>query len=253
MTTQLLLPSTLHNKEIKQNGLTERQTLNNIKALSDFTDQRDVNYIYVVILRDDKVLFTSSSATPEERQSGENLSYYFDHYDDVAPRVLDIFKSKKKTFLEYTDQWDTFRSIFILSISSDGTFYIPVAHLSISHIQALLDKQIVNSIFTAFLFLLFAYPLYYTTKRKLKKDATRLNKKVQLQTLAIKDSQEKLVENQRVLLELAKENFIDKPTALTEIVYQTAKAPIITIDNQALVYQHFIPNRNSITRRIKTS
>ncbi len=99
MTTQLLLPSTLHNKEMKQNGLTERQTLNNIKALSDFTDQRDVNYIYTLILRDDKVLFTSSSATLEERQSGENLSYYFDHYDDVDPRVLDIFKSKKRLFL----------------------------------------------------------------------------------------------------------------------------------------------------------
>ena len=222
MTTQLLLPSTLHNKEMKQNGLTERQTLNNIKALSDFTDQRDVNYIYTLILRDDKVLFTSSSATPEERQSGENLSYYFDHYDDVDPRVLDIFKSKKKTFLEYTDQWGTFRSVFIPSISSDGTFYIAVADLSISHIQALLDKQIVNSIFTAFLFLLFAYPLYYTTTRKLKKDATRLNKEVQRQTLAIKDSQEKLVENQRVLLDLAKENFIDKPTELTEIVSAAA-------------------------------
>ncbi len=220
---ELLLPRTLHHKDMKQDDLTEPQVLNNIHALSAFTDQRDITYIYTLILRGDKILFTSSSATPEERQSGEKLSFYFDHYDDVDPRVFDIFNSKEKAFLEYTDQWGTFRSVFIPSYSSDGTFYLAVADLSISHIQALLNNQVYNSIFTALLFLLFAFPLYYAATGKLKYDAKRLNKEVQRQTLAFKNSQAKLVKNQHVLLELAKKHFTDQPSAFTKIVPVAAK------------------------------
>lgn len=223
MVTDLLLPSALHHKAMTKSDITETQSNDNILSLSAFTDQRDIIYIYTLILREGKILFTSSSATPEERESGENLSFYFDNYDDVDPRVFDIFKNEQKTFLEYTDQWGTFRSVFIPLYSADGTLYLAVADLSISHIEALLREQIVNSIIIAFLFLLFAFPIYYTATRKLKHDAKRLNIEVQRQALAINDSQERLVQNQRVLLELAKENFTDQATALSKIVSTAAK------------------------------
>ena len=220
---KLLLPPELHHKDMKKGELSEAQMYDNILTLSKFTDQRDIIYIYTLILRDDTVLFTSSSATIEERESGEALSFYFDHYDDVDPRVFDIFKTKEKSYLEYTDQWGTFRSVFIPSYSPDGTFYLSVADLSVSHIQSLLNQQIYNSILIAILFLLFAYPLYYTATGKLKDDTKRLSEEVQRQTLAIKDSQNKLVQNQNVLLQLVKEDFFDQTEALTKIISATAK------------------------------
>ncbi|WP_114327265.1 EAL domain-containing protein [Candidatus Colwellia aromaticivorans] len=192
LTARLLLPETLHYKGMQADSLTEEQIYNNILALSAFTDQRDIIYLYTLILRKDKVLFTSSSATPEERESGEKLSFYFDHYDDVDPRVFDIFNNKKKSYLEYTDQWGTFRSVFIPSYSEDGTFYLAVADLSISHIEALLNQQVYRSLAIAVLFLLFGYPLYRVATSRLTTITNEQRETIRHQTSDLRLSEERL-------------------------------------------------------------
>jgi len=192
LTAPSLLPPTLHHQAMQQDDVTIEQNHNNIQSLSAFTDQQDIIYIYTLILRGNKVLFTSSSATQDERKSGEGLSFYFDHYSDVDPRVVDAFKTKQKTFIEYTDQWGTFRSVFIPSYSTDGTFYLTAADLSISHIEALLNQNIYRSIATAILFLLFAYPLYLAATYRGKHLVKELDEKVQQQTYALKASEERL-------------------------------------------------------------
>jgi len=178
----MLLPETLHYKAMMPGDLSSEQDTSNRLKLSDYTDNNDVIYIYTLILRDEKVYFTSSSATLEERQSGELLSDYFDHYDDVDPRVLDVFKSKQKSFLEYTDQWGTFRSVFIPRYSEDGTLYVTAADLSISHIEAVLNQQIYRSLIFAMLFLLFMLPLFKAATRRRQHLLKTLNAKVKQQT-----------------------------------------------------------------------
>ena len=187
-----LLPKTLHHKGMQPENLTSEQVYNNILALSAFTDQSDIIYLYTLILRDNKVYFTSSSATPEERESGEKLSFYFDYYDDVDARVIDIFNKKQKTYLEYTDQWGTFRSVFIPSYSKDGTFYLAVADLSISHIEALLNKQVYRSLIIAMLFLLFGYPLYRAATSRLKTITNDQQQTIERQTSDLRLSEERL-------------------------------------------------------------
>jgi hypothetical protein len=100
LTTALLLPDKLHHKNMEKESLSPQADTQNMLALSSYTDNSDIVYTYTLILRNDKIFFTSSSATPEERQSGENLSSYFDHYDDVDPGVFEIFSTQKKSFLE---------------------------------------------------------------------------------------------------------------------------------------------------------
>ena len=116
--TESLLPSPLHHHNITQHALNDDQKMAHINALSDFTDQRDITYVYSPIKRHDKILFTSSSATPEERESGEQLNFYYDHYDEVAPRVFEVFKTKKTSFLQYTDQWGDFSQCFYSKLFS---------------------------------------------------------------------------------------------------------------------------------------
>lgn len=192
LSAQLILPTTLHYNGMQADSLTAEHSYNNLLALSAFTDQRDIIYLYTLILRDEKVFFTSSSATPEERESGEKLSFYFDHYNDVDLRVIDIFKNKKKTYLEYTDQWGTFRSVFIPSYSEDGTFYIAVADLSISHIQALLKKQVYRSLVIALLFLLFGYPLYRVATSRLETMNKEQEETILRQISSLRLSEERL-------------------------------------------------------------
>ncbi|RKZ97670.1 MAG: diguanylate cyclase [Gammaproteobacteria bacterium] len=191
VTTPLLLPTGLHHKEMSEDDLTPKQDYNNTLKLSEYTDKTDIIYIYTLILRNDKIFFTTSSATPEERETGEGLTSFLDHYDDVDPRVYDIFNSGSKGFLEYSDQWGTFRSVFIPQFSKDGTFYLSAADLSIAHIQTSLNQQLIYSLTIAGFFLLFIYPIYRVSINSFRTTATDLENEVQKRTLDLKLSAER--------------------------------------------------------------
>jgi len=155
----LLLPENFHHQAMQPGDLTNQQSIEQVLKLSDFTRIRDVIYIYSLVLRDGEVYFTSSSATDEEIEIGEDLASYIDHYDDVDPGVFEVFRAEEKTYLEYTDQWGTFRSVFIPLRSPDGTPYVVAADIEISHIQELLRDSLLKTLGVAALFLLFAIPL----------------------------------------------------------------------------------------------
>ena len=97
LTAALLLPDNLHHRDmVKQDQSTHADRRNRL-TLSNYTDNVDITYIYTLILRDNKIIFTSSSATKEERESGVGFTDYFDHYDDVDPRIFELFKLRKKS------------------------------------------------------------------------------------------------------------------------------------------------------------
>ena len=205
VTTPLLLPAGLHHQEMSKDDLTPHQDYNNTLALSRYTDKTDIIYVYTLISRNDKIFFTTSSATKEERESGEGLTSFFDHYDDVDPRVYDIFNSGNKAFLEYTDQWGTFRSVFIPQFSKDGSFYLSAADLSTAHIQRLLDQQVLYSLAIAALFLLFIYPVYWVSIKSIRNTTDELERKVQKRTLDLKLNEER----HKLAMKAAKQGWYD--------------------------------------------
>lgn len=102
----ILLPENFHHKRLAKGDLTSQQNFSNTKKLSKLTDSNSgVKYIYTLVLKDNKIFFTSSSATKEERDSGQGLTSFFDQYQDVEPRVYEVLSSNQMRFLEYTDQW----------------------------------------------------------------------------------------------------------------------------------------------------
>mgnify|MGYP006981146116 FL=1 len=151
----LLLPKNVHHQAMSADEMTVEQDYENTLKLSEYTDNSDVVYIYTLVLREQQVYFTTSSATVEERESGEDIPSWFDLYDDVDPRVINVFKDGEIAFLEYTDHWGTFRSIFIPQYAQDGTYYVTAADLTIDHIQTLLAQNIYRTLMIALLFLVF--------------------------------------------------------------------------------------------------
>ncbi len=192
LTASLLLPAKLHHQDMVKGDLSSQADTQNMRTLSNFTENTDIVYIYTLILRDGKILFTSSSATKEERVLGEEMTSYFDHYDDVDPRVYEIFKTKQATFLEYTDQWGSFRSAFIPHYSEDGTFYLAVADLAIDEIQALLSQHLYKIIAFSMLFLWFAYPIYLVATQYISSKARDLEFQIQQQSKALITNQQRL-------------------------------------------------------------
>lgn len=187
-----LLPENFHHKTLAKQDLTQQQDFSNRRNLSKLTDNSDIEYVYTLILQDDKVFFTSSSATQQEWESKIGFSAFFDQYEDVDPEVYQVFKSKQKAFLEFTDQWGTFRSVFIPQYSADGTLFITSADISISDIQALLNNHFQYSLIVTGLFLLFAYSIYFLSSRRINGFANDLRHQVEQKTSQLKLNKERL-------------------------------------------------------------
>ncbi|MFW5443513.1 MAG: EAL domain-containing protein [Methylococcaceae bacterium] len=203
--TTLLLGYDLHHKDISETSLTQEENTKNRHKLSAYTDTNNIVYIYTLVLQDNKIFFTSSSATFEERNTGEGLTDYFDQYDDVDPRVYTVFNNRKKTFIEYSDQWGTFRSVFIPIYTKDGSLYISAADVAIDYISARLRDHLNKILFIALLFILFACPLYFTATNKIKRLAKRLGNKVRLQTTELAINEERL----QLALKVSKQGWFD--------------------------------------------
>lgn len=191
--TPALLPENFHHKGLVKGAVSAQQDFSNTQKLSKLTDVNSgVKYIYTLVLRDNKIFFTSSSATEQERDTGQGLTSFFDQYKDVDPRVYEVFNLNQTRFLEYSDQWGTFRSIYVPQYAADGSLFVTAADISTSDIQTILNQRLRATVLVAILFLFFAYPLYLLSTQKIKRAAKELERQVQLQTAKLSLNEERL-------------------------------------------------------------
>ncbi|MFT5881039.1 MAG: diguanylate cyclase (GGDEF)-like protein/PAS domain S-box-containing protein [Moritella sp.] len=161
LTIPALLPHGFHNKAMSPDTISAQQDLAIKQKLTEYTHKNDIVYLYTLILKDNKIFYTSSSASPAELKSQQFATNYFEHYDDVDPNIFALFATGKTAFLEYTDKWGHFRSIFIPINADDGTVYIVGADLAIDHIETLLTDDLYLNLAISALFLLFLCPPFF--------------------------------------------------------------------------------------------
>ena len=174
--TDQLLPSSLHTPDTKAGSISADEDLKNRLLLSRFSQSVNVKYVYSFVLQDEKIYFTSSSATSEELKTGEDISYYFDEYEDASPILFKVFRSGKMQFDETKDQWGHFRSVFLPHTSPSGRVYITAADIEISNIDAQLDALLTRSLWETlfYIFILIPFFIAYRMHNKIiQKELTR--------------------------------------------------------------------------------
>jgi len=201
----LILPENFHHKGMKKSDLTPEQHLKNTHKLSRLTASTNIAYVYSLFLQEKDIVFTSSSATEDELRSGIGLSPFFSVYNDADPRVYEVFHSKEKIFIEYTDSWGQFRSVFLPQTAKDGTRYVLGADIAVSHIHSLFQKILYQTFFVSLLLLVFFYWLYRVLTKKLTLYADGLNEQVQKKTVEL----EKTVERLNLAQQASKQGWFD--------------------------------------------
>jgi len=187
-----ILPKGLHRKNMIISDLSKQQDLAITLALSEYTQRTDIVYLYTLILRDNKIFYTSSSASEEELNSNTFAFNYFEYYDDAAPDIAAIFGEEKSQIHESVDKWGDFRSILIPIKADDGSTYIVGADISSSYINTLLNENLCFNLIISVLFLLFASPIFVVLSLESRRDARILKKKVTKQTSELIESEAKL-------------------------------------------------------------
>ena len=100
---------------------TAKQNYDKVKPLlTEFAKNQRVKYVYTFVEKDGKIYFTSSNELPRDA-----VSKFFEAYDTAPKELLRHLKngSKNELFVEYTDKWGSFRSVFIPLETKKGTKY----------------------------------------------------------------------------------------------------------------------------------
>lgn len=115
-----------HDRIAADKNISNSEDMENILALSNLAEGLEVKYIYTMIVdQNDTLHFTSSSATKNELSTGKKLTRFFDSYSPY-PKMLAALKNNHIVydFDNDTDQWGSYRSIFVPYTTKNGVRYI---------------------------------------------------------------------------------------------------------------------------------
>jgi methyl-accepting chemotaxis protein len=136
-----------------------------IDRLSVFTAQAHLAYVYTMIEKEQHIIFTASSYTKEEQESGE-LTNFFDVYEDASAGLTATFADQQMRYDQYSDQWGEFRSIFMPATSNAGVNYVIGVDMSLAGIDEILLNTFLKRLLIAVaLFIVGTVVLLVVTQR----------------------------------------------------------------------------------------
>ncbi|GGN28901.1 MULTISPECIES: methyl-accepting chemotaxis protein [Marinomonas] len=130
----------------------------------------DIKYMYTMIKPSDKVLFVLDTPEQEDVEK-RTFRAPLATYDEPSDKLVDAFSNNNATpiFDEYTDEWGTFRSVFIPYKTSTGKIFVVGVDTPISTIQAELNSTLfVSSMIGLVIFLLSSAIIFWLVSRILK-------------------------------------------------------------------------------------
>lgn len=154
-----------HEKIFNGSKLTEKDDLENVKKLTLISKSIGTQYLYSMIMVNDTVYFTTSSATDEELKDG-SFSKFYDAYTDASPEIYTAFADQKTFFQEASDKWGNFRSIIVPYKTASGKIYLIGADIPIDEINSKLAATLTLNIIIGITVLsLFIIITFFLTKR----------------------------------------------------------------------------------------
>jgi two-component system, chemotaxis family, sensor kinase CheA len=182
----IVLPSNFHHSGMSKGDISPEKDMENIKKLSEQAKLFSLEYIYSCIKVDNKIIFTSSSATDEELAKNEKLSHYFDVYDDAKELFYAAFAGEKAVFEETRDKWGYFRSVSIPYKVADGLVYVACADVKIDFVEQELHRVLMKSVSEMLFYVVILIPLFIAYRKHNKTINEELEKKVKERTRQVK-------------------------------------------------------------------
>ena len=166
--------------------------------MTDFGVEAGFKWVCTLVEKDGKFFFSAPSVTEEEAR--ELASWYFYPYDDVPPEFVQALHDNRTVFVNYVDQWGTFRSVALPQQSPGGRRYLACADLEIGGIDDLLRRDLRQSALVALYFLLASLPFLLLLAYLYREHTTDL-KRLNAELRAHKDNLEVQVRERTVALE----------------------------------------------------
>ena len=202
-----MLASDFHDRAVDVKSISFEEEMRNRRAMNDYARDTDFKYLYTLAEKDGKFFFSAPTVT--EQEARELKSWYFYPYEDIPPEFVEAYKTGETVFVNYTDQWGTFRSVALPEDSPGGRRYLSCADYEITNLKALQTKNLMESIVTAAFFFLCSFPFIFVSWRFF--GATTLRLRAMNEELTVhRDHLEELVHARTLELQTANERLRDE-------------------------------------------
>ena len=151
-----LLAPDFHDRALAPDSIAKDEELRNRKLVTDFGVESGFKWVQTIVEKDGLFFFSAPSVSEEEAR--ERDSWYFYPYEDIPEEFVRGFRENRTVFLEFTDQWGTYRSVAVPETSPGGRRYIAEADRDIGDIDAQLRQNLLHSAAVALFFLLASLP-----------------------------------------------------------------------------------------------
>lgn len=139
-----IVPSEFHDRIENQNSISEKEHLKNVIDLTHFAHEAELKYVYSYMKFGDRIRYISGSDDPEDIQKGTYERFFTP--DDTPPDSMRrSFADGKIRYDQYTDQYGSFRSVFIPLKTTNGKIYVVGADIPITLLNERLWKIAVTS------------------------------------------------------------------------------------------------------------
>ncbi|GHV06478.1 methyl-accepting chemotaxis protein [Campylobacterota bacterium] len=146
-----IAPQSVHDEAAK--GNMEKEDFDYYqRRLYDYVAALGVKYIYTIVEIDGVFHFVVDTALEEEIKSGVIESEPLYEYEEPSEALVSAYRNNQMGFDEDTDEWGTFRSVFIPLKTDSGTRFMASADIEIDTIDALLRETLLTSIAIAIAF-----------------------------------------------------------------------------------------------------
>ncbi len=129
-----MLPADLHDKITGSDSISATRHSEYLGILSNYANNIDIIYLYTYMKFDGKFVVATTSATPEELKNGKETTF-FTEYEYPPDGMILAWDTKTVQYVEYSDEWGDFRSIFVPMRTAAGTRYIIGADVSLESIS----------------------------------------------------------------------------------------------------------------------
>ncbi|SEG86114.1 bifunctional diguanylate cyclase/phosphodiesterase [Marinobacterium lutimaris] len=124
-------------------------------------DLPDVEYVYSMDVVGEKAFFIVSNETHLDLQRGTPSTFY-NPYGSAPEELFEAYHSKTAIFTPvYTNEWGTFRSAFVPTQRSDGSYFVMAADMKVDGPNTLLMHSLELAALVSLLGLAPIYPLLH--------------------------------------------------------------------------------------------
>lgn len=228
-----MLAYDFHDRATGEHSITLEEELKNRKELSGFAEETEFKYLYTVVRKDGVFYFSAPTVTEEEAKERER--WYFYPYEDAPPAFEKAYDEGIPVYVDYSDQWGTFRSVILPETSPGGRRYLACADLEISHLSDIIRKRTLFFVFSGLGFILLSIPFIFLYGRILRarnlvlqQAKESLEEQVAERTTELKTKNDELTESMQLLSLL----FESVPLAL--LIIRIEDLAVISLNPEAL-------------------